>query len=144
MDFVEFHRQITGKRIPKELSFPETEYRQRVDAVRKIMGQKDLDALIVSFVPNVCYLSGYQAFATDFPACFILPCDGEPILQVIQLEMSGAFLSSWVKDVRPAGWPKDTTTSGLVDALKGLGLENKRTYCAVGYTRYAQRHFFRV
>ena len=127
MDFMEFHRQITSKPIPKELAFPEAEYRQRVDKVRKIMGQKDLDALMVSFVPNVCYLSGYQAFATDFPTYFILPPDGEPILQVIQLEMSGAFLSSWVKDVRPVSWVgKDTTTSGLVAALKGLGLEAKR------------------
>jgi Xaa-Pro aminopeptidase len=78
MDYRQYLKELTSRPIPKETGFPEAEYRRRVAAVRRFMAERDLDALLVTFVPNVCYMTGYQAFAADLFACMVLPAEGEP------------------------------------------------------------------
>lgn len=127
MDYRQYLEQLTSKPIPKELAFPESEYQRRVKKVRSLMDEAGLDALVSTFVPNVCYLSGYQAFAADLYACMVLPREGEPVLQVAELEIPGALLAGWVKDVRGVRWIDPDSISGeLAKVLKDKGLDGKR------------------
>jgi len=114
--------------LPKELAFAESEYRLRVDKVRELMGEKGLDVLLVTFSPNVCYLSGYQGLGTGSNSCLIVPGEGEPILQVHELEVGPAVLSSWVKDIRRGViWTDPAAMTGeLVGLLKEGRFEGKR------------------
>jgi Xaa-Pro aminopeptidase len=109
------------------MAFTEVEYRQRVKVVRGFMAENNLDAMLVTEVPNICYLSGYETFVPDNFVCLVLPIDGEPTLQVAEFEIPGALLNSWVKDVRatkfndPAAIAKE-----LCGVLQAKRLERKR------------------
>ena len=145
MDHKQFFESVKtqdeNQAIQKELAFAESEYRQRVERVREIMGEMDLDGLLVTFIPNVCYVSGYQTFATDRYACVIVPRNGELTLHVTQGELGGAFLGSWIRDIRPTDrldpesepgkqsniWvDSGPTAAELADVLKEHGLESGR------------------
>ncbi|HXJ83685.1 MAG TPA: Xaa-Pro peptidase family protein [Candidatus Methylomirabilis sp.] len=127
MDYTQYLKELTSRPIPKEMAFPESEYRRRADKVKTFMDEKGLDALLVSFIPNVCYMSGYQAFAADLYACMVLPRAGEPSLQVAELEIPGALLNGWVTDVRSVRWiDPDAVATELANLLKERGLDGKR------------------
>src|SRR5262245_9215149 len=100
MNFQRYLEELTSRPIPKEMAFPEEEYRRRVVKVRGLMAERDLDALLITEVPNVCYMSGYDTFVPNNFACMLLPGDGEPSLQVAEFEIPGALLNSWIIDVR--------------------------------------------
>jgi Xaa-Pro dipeptidase len=127
MDYTRYLEELTSKPIPKEMAFAESEYHRRRDKVRAFMDEPALDALLVSFIPDVCYMSGYQAFAADLYACMVLPREGEPSLQVAELEIPGALLSGWVTDVRGVKWiDPDAVAVELSGLLKERGLDGKR------------------
>src|SRR5258708_2812493 len=100
MNFKQYLEALKSRPIPKELAFPEAEYRRRVGTVRGLMSEKGLDAILVTDVANVCYLSGYDTFVPNNFACMVLPGTGEPTLQVAEFEIPGALLNGWVADVR--------------------------------------------
>src|SRR5437899_10282316 len=127
MDYTRYLEELTSKPSPKEMAFAESEYHRRRDKVRTFMDETALDALLVSFIPDVCYMSGYQAFAADLHACMVLPREGVPTLQVAELEIPGALLSGWVEDVRGVGWTdRDAVTIELSSLLKERGLDGRR------------------
>ena len=127
MDYRQYLKELTSRPIPKETGFPEAEYRRRAAAVRRFMAERDLDALLVTFIPNVCYMTGYHAFAADLFACMVLPADGEPTLQVTEFEIPGALLSGWVQDIRAIKFTApDSLTRELAAVLVDRGLDGKR------------------
>jgi Xaa-Pro dipeptidase len=127
MDYAQYLKELTSRPIPKEMAFPESEYRRRADTIRGYMDDRGLDALLVTFVPNVCYLSGYQAFAADLYAGMLLPREGAPVLQVVELEIPGALLSGWIDDVRGIKWTDpDAVTTALAGLVKERRLDGKR------------------
>lgn len=127
MDYRQYLKELTSRPIPKETGFPEAEYRRRVAAVRRFMAERDLDVLLVTFIPNVCYMTGYHAFAADLFACMVLPADGEPTLQVTEFEIPGALLSGWVQDIRAIKFTApDSLTRELAAVLVDRGLDGKR------------------
>jgi Xaa-Pro aminopeptidase len=127
MNFTQYLAELTSRPIPKELAFPETEYRRRVEKVRGSMAERGLDALLVTEVPNICYLSGYETFVPNNFACLILPGDGEPTLQVPEFEIPGALLSGWVRDVRATRFnDPDAALREFTGALQERRLDGKR------------------
>jgi Xaa-Pro aminopeptidase len=111
----------------KELAFAESEYRLRLEKIRKIMDEKGLDVLLVTFGPNISYLSGYQSFGSGWYSCMVLPRDGEPILHMHGLELGPALLTSWVKDIRSVPWSYEDGVAGdLAGILKELTLDGQR------------------
>src|SRR2546426_3706297 len=127
MDYNQYLKELLSRPIPKEMAFAESEYGRRVDRVRTSMDADGLDVLLVTFIPDVCYMSGYQAFAADLYACMVLPREGEPSLQVAELEIPGALLSGWVTDVRGVKWiDPDAVGAELSGLLRERGLDGKR------------------
>jgi Xaa-Pro aminopeptidase len=122
MNFKQYLDALTSRPIPKDLAFPEEEYRRRVAKVRSLMAERGLDALLVTEVPNVCYLSGYDTFVPNNFACLTLAADGEPTLQVAEFEIPGALLNSWVKDVRATRF---NDPDAVVKEFSGILQEHK-------------------
>src|SRR4029077_8618682 len=87
MNFKQCLDELTSRPIPKELAFPEAEYRLRIDKVRSLIAERGLDALLVTEVPNVCYLSGYDTFVPNNFSCLTLSGVREPTLQVAEFEI---------------------------------------------------------
>lgn len=134
MYYKQYLAELTSKPIPKEVGFPASEYDRRIANVRRYMSEQHLDVLLVTFIPNVSYMTGYQAFAADLFACLLLPIDGEPTLQVTEFEIPGALLNTWVKDVRaikfadPAALTRELAATLREKKLDGkrIGVESKR------------------
>ncbi len=127
MNFKEFIKNITSLSVPKELAFTEEEFRQRIANVRTVMAERSLDMMIVTFAPDLSYLSGYHSFGTGWYSCMVLPIEGEPVLHMHQLEIGPTILNSWVKDVRGVRWSfSEGIGADLADIVKELGYETKR------------------
>jgi Xaa-Pro aminopeptidase len=127
MDFKQYLAELRSRPIPKEMAFPETEFRDRVEKLRGFMAEKGLDALLVTEVPNVCYMTGFETFVPNNFACLILPGQGEPTLQVAEFEIPGALLNSWVQDVRATKFnDADATAKEFAGILRQHRLDGKR------------------
>ena len=133
MDFRQYLAELRSRPIPKEMAFSEAEYRARVGKIRGYMAEKKLDALLVTEVPNVSYLSGFETFVPNNFACLILPGEGEPTLQVAEFEIPGALLNSWVEDVRATRFNDPAATASEFAAIleqhkldrKRIGIESR-------------------
>ncbi|WP_192937013.1 M24 family metallopeptidase [Sinorhizobium meliloti] len=127
MDFKQYIKDVTSLPIAKELAFSESEYRLRIENVRKVMDERGLDALLVTYAPDLSYLSGYQSFGTGWYGCMVLPREGEPVLHMHGLEIGPTMITSWVKDIRGVSWSYNDGVAGdLADILKELRLEGRR------------------
>src|SRR5438132_4604665 len=127
MNFKQYLAELTSRPIPKEMAFPEAEYRRRVQKVRDYMATKGLDALLVTDVPNICYLAGYETFRPNNLACLVLPGEAEPTLQVPEFEIPGALLNGWVTDVRASRFnDPDAALKEFTGILRERKLDGKR------------------
>ncbi|RWM14948.1 Xaa-Pro peptidase family protein [Mesorhizobium sp.] len=127
MDYKQHIKDLTNRPVSKELAFAESEYRLRIEKVRKVMDERGLDVLLVTYVPDLSYLSGYQSFGSGWYSCMVLPREGEPILHMHGLEIGPAMLTSWVKDIRGVPWSyNDGVAVGLAEILKERRLEGQR------------------
>jgi Xaa-Pro aminopeptidase len=61
-------------------------FRERVAAVRTAMAELDVDVLLLSVGPDLPYLTGYTATATERLTMLVLPADGDATLVVPRLE----------------------------------------------------------
>jgi len=113
--------------IPRELSFPTEEYANRVTRVREEMVANEIDVLLVHSVVDLCYLTGYQTLWPDAYACLILPLDGEPIMQVGEVEASCAVLHGEITDIELLDWVgADTAPAQLATILADRGYAHSR------------------
>jgi Xaa-Pro dipeptidase len=127
MNFRRYLQELTSRPIPKDLAFSEAEYRTRVEKLRSLMEKKGIEALLVTEVQNVCYLTGFDTFVPNNFACLVLPLAGDPTLQVAEFEIPGALLNSWVKDVRATRFNDPDATVAEFSAILGQhGLDGKR------------------
>ncbi|MCH9036518.1 MAG: aminopeptidase P family N-terminal domain-containing protein, partial [Chloroflexi bacterium] len=53
-------KYLTENPTPQEMAFPESEYRERVAKVRGEMEKSGIEVLLVTHLPNLYYLAGYQ------------------------------------------------------------------------------------
>jgi Xaa-Pro aminopeptidase len=58
-------------------SVSETEYKRRLERVRKVLNKRKLDALYLTNTTSIFYLTGYSFIATERPAALIIPVDGQ-------------------------------------------------------------------
>lgn len=71
---------------------------QKWAAVRRMMAENDLDALVVRAPDNVCYLTNYWPMKGYDVAVF--PREGDPSLAVIEPQFEEARRTAWNRDVR--------------------------------------------
>ena len=109
----------------RSLTFEEAEFRRRHEALRAAMRAEGLDALVCTFAPSVCYVSGYETLASFVPAFLIVAAEREPTLLVDEFEAFNALVSSWVEDVVTYPWSEDPA-GALVDVLRHRGWANAR------------------
>jgi len=109
----------------RSLTFDETEFQRRHAALRTAMAEEGLDALVCTFAPSVCYVSGYETLASFVPAFLIVGIDREPTLLVDDFEAFNAMVSSWVEDVVTYPWSEDPA-GALVEVLRHRGWANAR------------------
>ena len=103
----------------------------KLDRVRALMAESDLDALVVRAPDNVLYLSNYRPMKGYDVVVF--PREGDPILIVIEPQLEEAAATAWTQDLRPfagydAGDPRPPWIRSLelaVEASRGMrvGLE---------------------
>jgi Xaa-Pro aminopeptidase len=98
-------------------------FADRLLRARAATAAAGLDALLVTPGPDLRYLTGYQARASERLTCLVLPATGDPVLVVPRLERTGALASP----VGPLGlelldWPDGADPYGLVaKALPATG-----------------------
>ena len=104
-----------------EPSFEASEYHSRIAAARAAMAAREIDIVLLSHLPSICYLSGYQTPATSDHNCLFLAQDGTAALQVIEHEIPNAVLTSFVEDVRGFSWYRpETIAAQAVDIVAEL------------------------
>src|SRR5579884_616256 len=70
----------------------------KLERVRALMAEQDLDALVVRAPDNVLYLSGFWGMK-GYDAC-VFPREGEPVLICLEASAEDAARSSYTSDVR--------------------------------------------
>ncbi|HXK15645.1 MAG TPA: Xaa-Pro peptidase family protein [Gaiellaceae bacterium] len=70
----------------------------KLERVRALMAERDLDALVVRAPDNVLYLTNFWGMK-GYDAC-VFPREGEPVLITIEASAEDAAHSAWTTDVR--------------------------------------------
>ena len=85
----------------------------KLDRVRALMAEQELDALVVRAPDNVLYLTNFWGMK-GYDAC-VFPREGEPVLIALEPSADDAARTAWTQDVRLfAGYaPDDPRPPGL-------------------------------
>ncbi len=70
----------------------------KLERVRALMAERELDALVVRAPDNVLYLTNFWSMK-GYDAC-VFPREGEPVLITIEASAEDAAHSAWTNDVR--------------------------------------------
>jgi Xaa-Pro aminopeptidase len=94
------------------VSWPRDE--AKLERVRALMAERELDALVVRTPDNVLYLTNFWGMK-GYDAC-VFPREGEPILICLEASAADAARTAWTSDVRPfPGYsPTDPRPPGLL------------------------------
>ena len=126
--------------IPRELSFSSEEDSHRIKRVREEMAVNEIDVLLVHSTVDLCYLTGYQTLWPDAYACLVLPLDGEPFMQVGEVEASCAVLHGEITDFVLLDWvAADTAPGQLATALIERGFGRSRIGVQAGRIELGNR-----
>jgi Xaa-Pro aminopeptidase len=102
----------------------------KLDRVRALMAQADLDALVVRAPDNVLYLTNFWGMK-GYDAC-VFPREGEPVLITIEASEEDAARTAWTGDVRLVqGYAPDDPRPVPARTLEAA-LEAAKDYGAVG------------
>src|SRR4249920_3796445 len=70
----------------------------KLDRVRALMAEHELDALVVRAPDNVLYLTNFWGMK-GYDAC-VFPREGEPVLVCLEASEEDAARMAWTEDVR--------------------------------------------
>jgi Xaa-Pro aminopeptidase len=105
----------------------------KLDRVRALMADHELDALVVRAPDNVLYLTNFWGMK-GYDAC-VFPCEGEPVLICLEASAEDAARTAWTKDVRYIrGYDPDDARPPTMRTFD-LALEASREYGRVGAER---------
>jgi Xaa-Pro dipeptidase len=108
-----------------ESAFEREEYQERIGRTRVSMGERGIDALVVTGPENIFYLSGQQTPGYYTFQCMIVSLDEEPVFLLRQLELQNFRNNSCVSNVEL--YPDNAQPAeALVDQLDKLGMRGKR------------------
>jgi Xaa-Pro aminopeptidase len=107
----------------------ETEYKNRIERVRKALIRRKLDALYLTNSTSMFYLSGYSFISTERPAALIVPTDGKITFLGPLLEKDHVPLKTrLIEDVKTyMDYPGEKhPLNYFADFLKDMNLADKR------------------
>ena len=82
----------------------------KLERVRALMAEQELDALVVRAPDNVLYLTNFWGMK-GFDAC-VFPREGEPTLVCLEPSAEDAARTAWTQDVRLfGGYDADRSTA---------------------------------
>ena len=113
-----------------DLTFPMDEYEARLDALRRRLYERQLDAMLVTTPENVTYLTGFESPGHYWFQGLLVPVDGEPICVSRALECPGVEAYTWIEH-NWAYFDSDEPMLRVAEALDALGAHGGR----VGYER---------
>ena len=107
-----------------ERGFPRAEFEARLERARALMGDHELDGLLVTSEQHVRYFTGFdsQFWASPTRPWFVIVPREGALIAVIP-EIGGPVMAkTWVEDIRtwPAPVPEDDGVSLVCDALSSL------------------------
>lgn len=110
------------------------EYLERVDNVRRLMIEQQIDGLFLTSGPNLRYLSGYPSGSPNLsrPMMLVLALEGDPVLFVQYGKNFEAAAYSWVPEVRTYVELSRAPVPQLVDTFHELGLGSGRVGAELG------------
>jgi Xaa-Pro dipeptidase len=113
----------------------EAEYKRRIEYIRKKLRKRKLDAVYLTNVTSIFYLTGYSYIATERPAALIIPIDGEitfmgPLLEEDHIPLRTRLIENikTYMDYPGEKHPIERFAEFLKDmglAKKRLGIDNK-------------------
>jgi len=81
----------------EDLVFPMQEYQRRLDALRGVMAEQELDAMLTTTPENISYLTGFDSPGHYWFQGMVVPLRGEPFTFSRLLETSGIEAETWVE-----------------------------------------------
>ncbi len=113
-----------------DMTFPFAEYQRRIGELRERMGQRLMDAVIITDPENLMYLTDYQTTGYSFFQALVVPLEDEPFMVTRMMEESNVVARTWVELTRPYSDTGDAVQM-LVESLREFGLSKK----VLGYER---------
>lgn len=105
--------------------FEKAEFDPRLDALRKDLGTRNIDLLLVTKPENIFYLSGQQTVGYYTLQCLGVPARGEPFLLLWELEGPQAKANTFVKDIGMY-YGLGGQIESVVEMIKARGWKGKR------------------
>jgi Xaa-Pro aminopeptidase len=102
----------------------------KLDRVRALMAEQELDALVVRAPDNVLYLSNFWGMK-GYDAC-VFPREGQPVLLCLEASAEDAERTAWPADVRYVRGYDETDPRPPLARTLGLAVEVSREYGRVG------------
>jgi Xaa-Pro aminopeptidase len=132
-------------RNPEYAPFPTDEYLARYHKAQKLMGERGIDALVLTSEENGTYFSGLETieWSAERPIGILLPRDKNlgPIMSFAGLLGDIATASSWIEDLCPWGpWGGLTNApangvEAITRSVRKLGLEKGTLGVELGHAQ---------
>ncbi|MDD5014918.1 MAG: Xaa-Pro peptidase family protein [Atribacterota bacterium] len=104
--------------------------KERNERIKKLMREKDMDAVVALSLENVFYTTGAyimtQRAIRDRLEIAVLPKKGEAVFIACKIEEKLAKEETWIEDMRTYIEFKESPIQFLVSVLKEMGLEKGR------------------
>ena len=110
------------------MSWPRDE--PKLERVRALMAEQELDALVVRAPDNVLYLTNFWGMK-GYDAC-VFPREGEPVLICLEASLADAAETAWTGELRPVRGYDETDPRPPTARTLALALQ-----AAAGYGRVA-------
>jgi len=83
----------------EKLPFSSEEYQERLAKVRLKMGEKGVEALLITAPENIYYLTGYHTLGYFSYQLLVVSQKQEPIMLTRHLNVENAFVNSWLNRI---------------------------------------------
>ena len=127
---------------PSETPFEEAEFQSRIAKVRGLMGDAGIEVLLVTHLPNLYYLTGYNTIIPNRYACLVLPIEGSPMIHIADVELGAVFATGWIRDVELYHYYDAAQAMDLLAGiLRDRGLDSKAIGTETGVSGiYVNQH----
>jgi Xaa-Pro aminopeptidase len=102
----------------------------RLDRVRAVMAEAELDALVVRAPDNVLYLTNFWGMK-GYDAC-VFPREGDPVLLCLEASLEDAARTAWPDDVRAVRGYDETDPRPATARTLALALQASRPFRRIG------------